>query len=400
MFEMSPHTFFVKLLTLCGVVVISAGPARAQQFSAGPMKPVLTTQQMTLDNVYYPDGAIGVLLQSPGVYSIYGAGGSFGGIGPGGNVVPSGTYKFSGSLSSFAPAQLNGAYPKPSLELGRLQPAPYGETFDRDYAGGGPTYIYGVDNRKKLVQIYHGEYHYNYPAGLPFYGGSGMAISEDNGASFLKIGEILSPHLTQQQFYDLNEKGGLPVDGFMIEADASGNYVAPNAPVNQVYCYDIFTDRNSAAQRQGFAIARVAKTDFLDAISLNKAPLFAKYYAPDGAFDQPGLGGSSTLIVSQADAIAWPQAIYCDYLHKFLLFYQTNQNSIQVRSSSNLMSWSAPVTILTTPNAALKMFYPTAVGTGSYPSVLGKTFYLYFQLRDATGQLKPNYLRSEITVSP
>ena len=147
----------------------------------------------------------------------------------------SGTCKFSGSLSSFAPAQLNGAYPGPSRELRSRCILAVRRNIDRDYARWRSDYIYGVDNRKRLVQIYHGEYHYNYPAGLPFYGGSGMAIAEDNGASFLKSAKSSLRHLTQQQFYDLNEKGGLPVDGFMIEADASDNYVAPNAPVNQVY---------------------------------------------------------------------------------------------------------------------------------------------------------------------
>jgi len=98
---------------------------------------------MTTFGVYYPDGAIGVLRRPAGNYFIFGAGGSFGGIGPGA-AVPSGTYKFVGSLDQFAPAQLNGSYPRPSLELGRLQPSPNGETFDRDYAGGGPTYVLGV----------------------------------------------------------------------------------------------------------------------------------------------------------------------------------------------------------------------------------------------------------------
>jgi hypothetical protein len=394
--------FSVRFFTLLLVAAFSVMPAQAQSFSVGPVTPVLTTQQMTSFGVYYPDGAIGVLRQPSGKYEIFGAGGSFGGIGPGSNIVPSGTYKFAGSLSSFAPAQLNGSYPKPSLELGRLQPTPNGENFDRDYAGGGPTYVYSLGHKHMLVQIYHGEYHYNYPQGLPFYGGSGMAVSDNNGASFIKIGEILSPHLTQQQFFDLHENGGLPVDGFMIEAGVAGNHIdSSSVSDDHFYWYDIFTDRNSAAQRQGFAIARVSKTDLLEALSVNKAPLFSKYYEPGGGFTEPGLGGSSTLIVTQGtDFIAWPQVIYCAYLHKFLLFYQTNQQSIQVRSSANLMSWSNPVTLFTSSSASLKTFYPTAVGIDSQPDVLGKNFFLYFQQRNASGPLNPNYFRTEVTITP
>ena len=48
---------------------------------------------------------------------------------------------FVGTPDKLMPAQFNGSYPKPSLELGRLQPSPDGSDFDRDYAGGGPTYI-------------------------------------------------------------------------------------------------------------------------------------------------------------------------------------------------------------------------------------------------------------------
>jgi len=251
------------------------------------------------------------------------------------------------------------------------------------------------------VQIYHGEYHYNYPQGLPFYGGSGMAVSENDGSSFTKVGEILAPHLTQQQFFDLGVNGGLPVDGFMIEADGHGNYAGSSTSADGDYFYDIFTDRNSAAQHQGFAIARVAKADLIDALAVHKAPLFKKYYEPGGGFTEPGLGGSSTLIVTQGtDAIAWPQVIYCAFLHKYLLFYQTNQKMIQVRSSSNLMSWSAPTTLFTSSSASLKTFYPTAVGADSHPDLLGKRFFLYFQQRNATAPLNPNYLRAEITITP
>jgi hypothetical protein len=147
---------------------------------------------------------------------------------------------------------------------------------------------------------------------------------------------------------------------------------------------------------QGFAIARVRKPVLLDAISINQVPPFEKFY--NGRFSQPGLGGSSTFIVEQGrDAIAWPQPIYSTYLHQFLLFYQTNQKLIQVRSSTNLMTWSEPATLYVNTDPALKTFYPTAVGAEGDPQVLGQTFYVYFQKRHATGTLLPDYYRIPVS---
>ena len=78
-----------------------------------------------------------------------------------------------------------------------------------------------------------------------------------------------------------------------------------------VYCYVIFTDRNSFAQRQGFAIARVKKSDYTESLLMNKAPLFKKYYQPGGGFTEPGVGGSSTLIITQGtDNLAWSEVHY------------------------------------------------------------------------------------------
>lgn len=375
----------------------AASIASAQAFFVGPPTPVLSTENMSKDNVYFPDGAIGVLPQGPGTYVMFGAGGSFGGIGPGANIVPSGTYRFSGTLANFAPAQTREGYPVASLQWGRTQPSPFGENFDRDYAGGGPTYAYIIDGSYKLLQLYHGEYHPNYPKSLPFYGGEGMAISDNAGVSFTKIGQFISPHVSLQELIDSGAQGGVPTDGFMIEADAVGNYIdSQRVSADHVYCYYIFSDRQSMSTPQGFAIARIRKPVLLDAIRFNLVAPFEKYY--NGTFSQPGLGGSSTFVVRQEkDAIAWPQPIYSAYLRQFLLFYQTNQESIQVRRSTNLMFWSEPTTIYKNTDPELKTYYPTAVGVNGEPKLLGQTFYVYFQKRHVSGQLRPNYYRIEVT---
>jgi len=391
---------FVMPSVLGIVALCCSQSALAQSFSVSNPEPYLSFQQMQKFGIYWPDTAIGFVNRGHGQYYVFGSGSSSNGAGPGISIVPNGTYKFGGTLEQIAPAQLKGKYPSPSMEIGRLQPAPNGEQFDRDYAGGGPTYVYTVDGHEKLVQIYHGEYHPDYPTFLPFYGGSGMAISDPTGDWFTKIGEILSPHVTLAQF-EASSLTGLPVDGNLIEANEQGNVTHSASSDEDIYVYDIFSDRNSVTTPQGFAIARVKKTDFLDALAMNKAPLFQKYYAPGGGYTEPGLGGSSTFVVTQGtDYIAWPEVIYCTYLNKYLLFYQTNQQSIQVRVSDNLMSWSAPITLFTSSSASLKTFYPTVAGTGPHPTVVGKTFQLYFQQRNATNPTNPNYYRCQVTIGP
>jgi hypothetical protein len=249
------------------------------------------------------------------------------------------------------------------------------------------------------VQIYHGEYHPNYPAGLPFYGGSGMAVSDNEGASFAKIGEIIAPSMTLQEFISSGSQG-LPVDGFTIDADATGHPVGAGESADQIYIYDVFSDRNPSDAHSSFAIARIKKSDLLEAVALHRAPLFKKYNAASGGFTQPGLGGSFTPIVTQGtDAIAWPQAVYCSYLNKFLLIYQTNQKMIQVRTATNLMHWSDPITLVNNPNPP-ETFYPAAVGMMHDQFRVDKQFYLFYERRTTNSNpANPTYYQSVVTIT-
>lgn len=390
------------LLALVLAVFTCQHEAKAQSFTVSPPITVFTPQQLGQVGIDFPDGAIGVVKRS-GSYVIFGAGGSFGNIGPGGN--PTGSYEFAGTLDSFSPAHYTSAqHPTPALQIGRVQPSPDGRDFDRDYAGGGATYAFSVDGTPELVQIYHGEYHPDYPAGSPWYGGSGMAVSDNNGSSFTKVGQIIAPSITLQQFLNSlgsNQDQGLPVDGFMIEADEYGRPVGPGTADDQLYLYDIFSDRNATDARVSFGIARVKKADLIEAISLHKAPQFKKYYAPGGGFTEPGLGGKFTPIVTQGtDALAWPQATYCNYLGQFLLFYQTNQRMVQVRLASSLMKWGSPFTLVNNPTDP-RTFYPAAVGLTHDQLRLDKQFYLFYQRRFTnTNPANPTYYRSTVTINP
>jgi hypothetical protein len=332
-------------------------------FTVGKPVSIWTLQdRLNSGLLYYPDMPIGVIRTQDNQGYLFFSSGS----GANQSTQPNGVYVSLGSLDKFIPAKFNSNGPEPSMELGRLQPAPDGN-YDRDYAGGGPTYVInepfihlmGVINQKPssslpfLLQLYHGEYHPNAPNSEPFYGVSALTVSYDYGNSFAKIGEILSPHETLEEVTQTGKS--VTADGSLVEADENGypiegNHVDPK----NVYIYSIFSDRASSTSLAGFSIARVNKSDFISAIKNKKAPLFNKYYnpitsippaSPGDFFTEPGIGGNSTFIYSAApNYIATPQVHYDGALKEFIMVYPQNQNSVWISTAQNLFNWSPPPT--------------------------------------------------------
>jgi hypothetical protein len=242
----------LALLTLMS----PAAMAGAATFTAGPPAAIWTLQDRQATGLFFfPDMPIGVIKGAQGQYLIFAPG-----TGRGAKGVPNGTYECAGTLARFAPAKKGPNGPLPSMKLGRLQPSPDHTDFDRDYAGGGPLFFVDAGGRKPLlISVYHGEYHADEPKVPPAYGGTGLAVSEDYGASFVKLGEILSPHATRAE--STARKQNVFADGNLIEADADGNVPGTESAGSgrDTYYYSVFSDRQSMTERQGFAIARVKK---------------------------------------------------------------------------------------------------------------------------------------------
>jgi hypothetical protein len=380
--------------------------------TAGPV-PILTTEDMRGFGLFYPDMPVGVVQGPDQRYLSFGPGGSFAHIGPGRDRRPTGTYKFVGTLDHIVPAKTGPDGPLPSLVLGRLQPSPDGSDFDRDYAGGGPTYavtLPGRQNQPILVQLYHGEYQPDYPRGRS-YGGAGIAVSRDWGDNFTKLGQILGPHVPRDAFFAGDSRGSIFTDGFLVEADAKGNHIAARDPdPASVYEYLIFADRASVRERPALVIARIAQSELLDAVAYGRAPGFKRYYAPPGdrrpattLFTESGIGGAATPIVQQDDYLAQPEAVYDDFLRKFVLVYMVNQRSIMLRTAENLFHWSNPVTVI--PAAAdpdLRVFYPSLVGVVPNPQAFGSKLYLFYLQRTQVpdhGNDRPRLVRVTITLT-
>jgi hypothetical protein len=383
--------------------VVATGDAKAQQVRFQPAETVtiLSTEDMQGTGLLFPDEPLEFIRASNGRYAAFAAGVSTAGLGPGPQVVPNGTYKFMGTLDHLVPANMHGRWPAYSLTKGSTQPSPDGRNFDRDYGGGGPIYL--LPGSSALLEIYHGEYHCAPPAGLPAYGGSGMAVSRDGGNSFTKIGEILSPHVSQNEFCQSGKRTGFWADGGMIEADANGQRTG----TKDAYEYILFVDHNSIEEPYiGISIARASKADVFAAIDIGKAPVFKKYYNPTKApgplgqfFSEPGLGGSSSPIIATPKVfIGTPGVAYNSYIRKFIVYYQFNQKHIAFQTSDNLFAWSPPQNVVDIEqNVNLRLFYPSIVGLGADPAVPEKEFYLYY-LQRMMPTRNPQLLRTKVVI--
>jgi hypothetical protein len=392
-----------------GAVIMRAAPPPIGFSTAAPLT-ILSTEDLRKFGIYYPDMPVSVITAPGGGYVFFGAGSSVAGFGPGRDLEPPGTYKFTGDLDHIAPAERGAPALRPALLPGRRQRSPDGSDFDRDYAGGGPTYP--IRDRRWgekpiLLQLYHGEYGPALWRGK-VYGGLGAAISTNYGDSFIKLGQILGPYVAREAFFDSDLRGGIFTDGFLTEADARGRPVTVTADPAGVYDYIIFADRETLRQRPALAIARARQSDVLDAIARRRAPQFRRYYVPGTAaaedfFTQPGIGGKFTPILGQNNYLAQPEAVYDRYLKKFVLTYMVDQRAIMLRIGDDLLHWSDPVTIVEPADPRLRVFYPSLVGADGNPAVLGKRFFLYYLQRRLTPDrpvAEPVFLRRTVTVAP
>ena len=361
--------------------------------------------------------------ESNGNVVAFSAGGSFSGIDKRG-AFPSGTYMFTGTFDHLVPSLGVDHRPHYLLTTGLDQRSPDGSDFDRDYAGGGPTYSFPVLHKQKgivsvqrvLLQVYHGEYHYGHPASMPAYGGSGLAVSSDSGASFNKLGQILYPHLARQDYLRTNPKGGLWSDGAMIAADSSGHYVSNVLPTakhyGSIYFYFLFTERNAPEETgNSVSLARIKASELMEAVAQRRTPVLHKYFNPVGTgkrekefFTEPGLGGRSTPVINpgRLEFINSPYVIYDSQIKKFILSYQVSQKRIVIRTADDLYHWSLPVKLVNLEHDEdQRLFNPSMVGLGADPQVSIGEFYVYYLQRSDTkvGLREPRLMRVKVTLN-
>jgi hypothetical protein len=100
---------------------------------------------------------------------------------------------------------------------------------------------------------------------------------------------------------------------------------------------------------------------------------FLKYFS--GSFSENGLTGDSSPLEVANGVAALHEAKYNSYVGKYMMA-SFNGASISFMDSSDALVWANRQIIASSANAY--EFYPTFVGTGSDPRVLGQSFYLYY----------------------
>ena len=343
---------------------------------------VLTTTQRTALGFQYgpPDGTIGVLMNG-GSYTFFMAARSSSSCA--GTPLTQGTYRLGGSLTAFTAPFGCSAEVTPSSSGD-----PNGYTFDQDYAGGGPVLaVNSATGAAGLLHIYHGEAHGGTCAatGHCSYSSLGMAFSQDGGATFLKLGEIVQPYLTRSAILGANQNldvGG----GTLVVADGNGQHIAnlASADSSNIYLYVFYADRDPSAatstacnQTPCLAVARAPlATMVADAFAGNTAAfptLFKKFY--NGGFTEPGTSGDPNAAANSghytaviAAAGSFPSVLYDASTQQYLIAYTTGNNAIAMQHGSTLLSWSGPITSGAITDGADTLLYPTLIGEGTDPT--------------------------------
>jgi len=281
-----------------------------------------------------------------------------------------------------------------SLELHGevLRPGPPG-SFDNGYAG-----IAGVvrDPRTgQLFAFYHAEDHEGMrpiPGGIPgFYCCVALAVSNNNGTSFRKLGPII--------------KGSLPKDVKGRSDQGCGDLCAA-ADADHRYVYVYYCD-HSRIDNRGVQIC-MARCPIEDA---ERTDRWRKYY--DSVFDRPGSGGKDTPVMSAqamgADAI-FPQVTFVPGLRRYVMVFSTivyrelgpgmpaRQSGIYIAHSQDGIHWSRSTQLVRIHSV------PTGLGKeiGWHPALLLSTVergtvkgWLYYSYSESWGHKppqKPHYL--------
>jgi hypothetical protein len=232
------------------------------------------------------------------------------------------------------------------------------------YMGGGPVYQVpaGMIGAGNLLVTYHAE--------LPndaLYAALGLAASTDNGLHWTDLGEIIRLN----QAYEVGLDGWEIGDGPLV--------LSPDGKYFYLYFPDWIADGTLHANTTtNVSVARALVSSVLEAAFGSKSPhtvAFQKFYK--GSWDlQPGIGGASTNLLprSSSQERGYIDIHFSSALQRYVMII-SNDTTFYYAESIDGIAWTTP-TLLGTfgPIAA----YPTAVGLGDDPHILGKSYYLYF----------------------
>jgi len=236
------------------------------------------------------------------------------------------------------------------------------------YMGGGPVYQVpaGMTGAGNLLVTYHAE--------LPndaLYAALGLAASSDNGLHWTDLGEIIR----------LNQAYAVGLDGFEI---GDGPLVlSPDGKYFYLYFPDWIangtlhtTTPAGVSTTTNVSVVRALAASVLDAAFGSARPhavAFEKFYKGDWHL-QPAIGGASTDLNPNSAYQGYLDIHYNTLMQRHVMII-SNDTTFAYAESIDGLTWTIPISLgIYGPIAA----YPTAVGLGDDPHVLGKSFYVYF----------------------
>jgi hypothetical protein len=229
------------------------------------------------------------------------------------------------------------------------------------YMGGGPVYQVpaGMPGAGNLLVTYHAE--------LPndaLYAALGLAASSDSGVHWTDLGEIIR----------LNQAYAVGLDGFEI---GDGPLVlSPDGKYFYLYFPDWLANGTlHATTTTHVSVARALVSSVLQAAfgpNPHAVP-FQKFYEGNWHL-QPAIGGASTDLIPGSSYSGYLDIHFNSTLQRYSMII-SNDTTFAYAESGDALNWTLPISL---GNLETIAAYPTAVGLGGDPHILGKTFYVYF----------------------
>jgi hypothetical protein len=221
----------------------------------------------------------------------------------------------------------------------------------------------GMTGAGNLLAGYHAE--------LPndaLYAVHGLAASWDNGLHWTDLGEVVRPN----QSYAPNQAGFDPMGpGPLV--------LSPD----HKYFYFYFPDWPAGTTvTTHVSVARVLAASLLEAAFGSAHPHavpFEKFYEGNWHL-QPGIGGASTdLLPNVPPQVGGDLNIhYNSGLQRYVMII-SNDTTFYYAESIDGLTWTNPTSLGNYGDGVITIAaYPTSVGLGDDPNILGKTFYVYY----------------------
>jgi hypothetical protein len=258
------------------------------------------------------------------------------------------------------------------------------------YMGGGPVYQVpaGMTAAGNLLVTYHAE--------LPndaLYAALGLAASSDNGLHWIDLGEIIRLN----QAYEVGLDGWEIGDGPLV--------LSPDGKYFYLYFPDWMANgtrhitRGDVDTTTHVSVARALASSVLEAAFGSARPHtipFEKFYK-GGWHLQPGIGGASTDLMPNNSS---QERGYIDIHYNSAIQHYgmiiSNDTTFYYAESIDALNWTTPTVLGTFDTIAA---YPTAVGLGDDPHILGKSYYVYFTHLPTDGTGWTNGELRRLTVS-